>query len=181
MKKKIYLLFLVVISSFFFTACIRDTDFNQTDNIVVSPVFELDFLFFTVSSDNFFDNGINNFIVTDTTDFDFLNDEFVVDNLEKAEFFFKNTNSFPVEFNTQFQFLDENNELHYEISIPINSGDVNNPVITEYTELIVEEDLINLTMANKVVINIIASSSVENLEGTLKLQSKTTYYLKIVQ
>lgn len=181
MKKRIHLFFPIVILSYFFTACIKDTDFNQTDDIIVSPVFELDFLFFDVSSENFINNGTNNFIVTDTTDFNFLNDQFVVDNLEKAEFFFKNTNSFPVEFTTQFQFLDENNELHYEVSIPINSGGINNPVITEFTQLIVEEDLVNLTMANKVVINIIASSTVENIEGELKLQSKTTYYLKIVQ
>jgi len=175
------LFFSIVPVLLFFTACIKDTDFNQTDDIVISPVFELDFLFFNVSSENFSANGINNLIVTDTTDFNFLNDQFIIDNLEKAEFFFKNTNSFPIEFNTQFQFLDENNELHYEVTIPINSGTINNPVITEFTQLIVEEDMINLTMANKVVINIIASSSVENLEGDLKLQSKTTYYLKIVQ
>ena len=181
MKKKIYLLFSIVILSLFFTACIKDTDFDQTDDIVVSPVFEVDFLFFNVSSENFSANGINNLVVSDTTDFNFLNDDFIIDNLEKAEFFFKNTNSFPIEFNTQFQFLDDNNELHFEVTIPINSGNINNPVITEFTELIVQEDLVNLTMANKVVINIIASSSVENLEGSLKLQSKTTYYLKIVQ
>jgi len=131
MKRKIYLFFSIVPVLLFFTACIKDTDFNQTDDIVISPVFELDFLFFNVSSENFSANGINNLIVTDTTDFNFLNDQFIIDNLEKAEFFFKNTNSFPIEFNTQFQFLDENNELHYEVTIPINSGTINNPVITE--------------------------------------------------
>ena len=181
MKKKLHLLFLFTAVILFFTACIKDTDFNQTDDIVVTPTLELDFLFFNLNSENFSEIGMNNLVVTDTTNFNFLNDEFTADNLLKADFYFKNTNSFPIQLTTQYQFLDENNNIHYEIIIPVNTGSNLNPVITEHNEIIEGDDIINLTMAEKVVVNIIASSSVDNLDGLLNLQSKTTYYLRIEQ
>ena len=181
MKKKLHLLFLFTAVILIFTACIKDTDFNQTDDIVITPILELDLLFFNLNSENFSDLGTNNLVVTDTTFFNFLNDEFTVDNLIKADFYFRNTNSFPIQFTTQYQFLDENNDLHYEILIPVNSGSLNNPVITEYTEIIEGDNIVNLTMAEKVVVNVLASSPLDNLDGILKLQSKTTYYLRIEQ
>lgn len=181
MKKNIYLLFLFSAVLLLFTACIKDTDLEQTDDIVLSPTLELDFLFFDINSESFTDIGVNNLAITDTTNLDFLNDEIAVDNLIKADFFFKNTNSFPIQFTTQYQFLDENNEIHYEILIPIDAGTINNPVVTEHTEIIEEDGLVNLTMAEKVVVNILANSSVDNLEGNLNVQSKTTYYLRIEQ
>lgn len=181
MKKKLYLLFLFSAVLLLFTACVKDTDFNQTDDIVVTPILELDFLFFNVDSESFTDQGVNNLVVTDTTYFDFLNDEFTVDNLTRAEFLFKNTNSFSTQFTTQYQFLDENNVSHYEILIPVDAGTTSNPVITEHTENIEGEAIINLTMAEKVVVNIMASAPVDNQDGVLNLQSKTTYYLMIEQ
>lgn len=181
MKIKLNLLFSLTFVMLLFSACIKDTDFDQTDDILVTPVLELDFLFYNLNSESFTDHGVNNLIVSDTTNFDFLNDEFVVDNLIRAEFFFKYTNSFPVDFITEYRFLDENNELHYEVIIPVAAGTVAAPLITEHIENIEGDDIIALTNAEKVVVNIMASTPVDNLEGNLKLQSKTTYYLIIEQ
>ncbi len=181
MKIKHNLLFSLTIIMLFFSACIKDTDFDQTDNILVTPIVELDFLFYNLNSESFSDIGVNNLIITDTTNFDFLNEEFVVDNLIRAEFFFKYTNSLPVDFITEYKFLDENNESHYEVIIPVGSGTVVTPLITEHIENIEGDDIIALTNAEKIVVNIIASIPVDNLEGNLKLQSKTTYYLIIEQ
>lgn len=181
MKKKLHILFLFTAISTLFMACVKDTDFNQTDDIVISPVVALDFIFFNINSENFSDISPTNLIVTDTTFFDFLNEDFLVDNLIKADFYFKNTNSLPSQLITQYQFLDENNELNYEIIIPVNSGAINNPVITEYTEIIDEASIGNLTSSNKLVVNVIAPSPLVNFDGTLNLESKTTYYLRVEQ
>jgi hypothetical protein len=164
-----------------FIACVKDTDFSQTEDIAITPKLEFDFIFFNLNSENFSDLGVNNLVVTDTTFFNVLNDDFTIDNLIKADIYFKNTNSFPVQLITQYQFLDENNELQYEILIPVNSGSINNPVITEHIEIIEEDNIINLTLAEKVVVNVITPSPLDNVVGMLNLQSKTTYYLRIEQ
>jgi len=179
MKIKPYLLFSIGIAMLFFTACVKDTDFDQTDDILVTPVLELDFLLFTLDSESFSDIGVNNLIVSDTTNLNFLNDEFTADNLIKAEFYFKYTNSFSVDFVSEYKFLDDDNELQYEIIIPINAGSIAAPLITEHIENIEGDNLLAITNAGKVVVNVIASSPVDNLDGSLNLQSKATYYLRI--
>jgi hypothetical protein len=179
MKKKLHILFLFTAISTLFMACVKDLDFDQTDDIILSPVVALDFIFFNINSENFSEISPTNLVVTDTTFFDFLNEDFLVDNLIKADFYFKNTNSLPSQLITQYQFLDENNVLHYEITIPVNSGAISNPVITEYTELIDEASIGNLVLSNKLVVNVIAPSPLVNLDGTLNLESKTTYYLRL--
>ena len=181
MKKKFHLFFLFTALISLFMACVKDTDFNQTDDILITPTVALDFLFFNLSSESFTNIAMNNLVVSDTTFFKFLNEDFTVDNLIKADFYFKNTNSFPIQLITQYQFLDENNELHYEIIIPVNSGSLSNPVITEHIEIIEEGTIVNLTMADKVVVNVKAPSPLDNLDGILNLQSKTNYYLRIEQ
>ena len=181
MKKKLHILFLFTAISTLFMSCVKDTDFNQTDDIVISPVVALDFIFFNINSENFSEISPTNLVVTDTVFFDFLNEDFTVDNLIKADFYFKNTNSFPIQLITQYQFLDENNELNYEIIIPINLGSISNPVITEYIEIIDENSIVNLTLADKVVVNVIASSTINNIDGILNLESKICYYLRVEQ
>lgn len=179
MKKRLHILSLFTAISTLFMACVKDIDFDQTDDIILSPVVALDFIFFNINSENFSDISPTNLIVTDTTSFDFLNEDFLVDNLIKADFYFKNTNSLPSQLITQYQFLDENNVLHYEITIPVNSGTISNPVITEYTEIIDEASIGDLVLSNKLVVNIIATTSLINLDGILNLESKTTYYLRL--
>ncbi len=181
MKIKLNLLFSLGLIMLFFTACIKDTDLNQTDDILVTPIVELDFLLFNLNSESFTDFGVNNLIVSDTTNFNFLNDEFTVDNLIRADIYFRYTNSLPVDFITEYKFLDEENGLHYEIISLVNAGSVTAPLITEHTEIVEGDGIVALTNAEKVVVNIMASSPVDNLEGTLNLQSKTTYYLRIEQ
>lgn len=95
MKKNLYLLFLFTFIAFLFSACVKDTDFNQTDDIALTTVLELDFIFFNINSQNFTDLGINNTIISDTTDLDFLDSGIVSENIIRADFYFRNTNSFP--------------------------------------------------------------------------------------
>jgi len=52
------------------------------------------------------------------------------------------------------------------------------PVITEYIENVEGDDILSLTQAHKVVVTVTIPSSNENLEGTLNLKSKTTYFLE---
>jgi len=181
MNKRIPHLLLFITIGLFFTACIKDTDFNQTDAIEITPIIELDFVFFDLAANNFTEIGVNNIVVTDTTGFDFLSDDFTSDNLVRAEFLLKFTNSFPTSFISEIKFLDAENQTQFEMIVPIDTGSNSTPAITEHIETIENETIIDLTNAEKVVYIITANDPVEGDSGNLKLQSKTTYYLKIVQ
>lgn len=164
----------------FFTACIKDTDFDQAEDIALTPVIELDLIYFNLEANSFFDtiNSTPILTVRDTTEIRFLDDSTLQESLKRAEFYFKFTNSIPRSFQVDFQFLSELNDTTYVAGTPVAEGTLVTPVITEFTENVEGEDILLLTQAHKVVVSVTIPSSNENLEGTLNLKSKTTYFLE---
>lgn len=175
-----YKLFLLVLIPLFLTSCVKDTDVNQVDDVVLNPVVEVNFIYFTLQVDDFQLDPLfeGNLTVVDTTEIRFLDDDFAVDNIKEAEFFFRVSNTFPVGVNANFTFISEDNEPYYEINFPIQLSDDGNPVITEFTQTISDTDIELLTLNDKVIATIHLQSNDQNLEGILNLQSKTIYYLE---
>lgn len=162
-------------------SCVKDTDFDQADQITLSPVYELDLVFFTVNASQFESTeGLGTeFAVTDFTDIRFLDDSFVSESLTRAEVFFRFTNDIPRDFVARLAFTNLRNEVQYEFEIPIAGRSASAPVITEHIEIFeTEEDLQALTSSSRFVISVVCSESPQGLEGTLNLQSKSTYYLE---
>jgi len=180
MNKALSIPIFVAFACMFFTACIKDTDFDQTENIAMTPVVELDLIYFDLRASDFFDtiNSTPVLTVSDTTEIRFLDDSDLQESLKRAEFYFKFTNSIPRDFQVDFQFLSENNDTTYVANTSVNEGTIAAPVITEFIENVEGTDILDLTQANKVVVSVTIPSSSENLQGTLNLKSKTTYFLE---
>ena len=122
----------------FFQACVKETDFSQSDDVVLNPVVELDLIYFNLPAITFFDtiNATPILTVRDTTALPFLNDEGVQRDLKKVEFYFKVTNSIQRDFHVVFKFLNEQNGTMYTSQFPVSQGAVSNPVITEYIDIV---------------------------------------------
>lgn len=180
MKRSLTFLSIPILLIFCFTACVKDTDFEQGDDVSLTPVVELDLIYFNLVAEDFFDQATQNPILTvnDTTKIEFLNESGVRENLVKADFQFTFTNSIPRQFLAEFNFLNENNEQKYTITTNVESGSEDDPVITNFFETIEGADITRLTSSNKVVVSVTIPSSDINLEGTLNLKSKTTYFLE---
>ncbi|WP_417370169.1 hypothetical protein [Flavobacterium beibuense] len=180
MNKTLFLPIFVVCICLFFTGCIKNTDFDQAEDIALTPVVELDLIYFNLRAEQFFDSINSNPILTvrDTTDIKFLDDGTLQESLKRAEFYFKFTNSIPRSFQVDFQFLSEVNDTTYVTQTSVSQGTPNAPVISEFIENIEGDDILQLTKAHKVVVSVTIPSSDENLEGTLNLKSKTTYFLE---
>ncbi len=179
MKKNLTFAFLSIFLLTFF-ACVKNTDFNQAEDIALKPVIELDLIYFTVDANRFYDPVSQNQIltVTDTTEIRFLDDTGIQEALKRADFYFKFTNSIPREFQAEFDFISEQNEVTYQAQTQVLQGTIATPVITEYTQVVEGDDILQLTQANRVVVKVTIPSSNENLEGSLNLQSKATYYVE---
>lgn len=178
MKKNLRLLGLLILPIFFY-ACIKDTDFNQAEQIALEPVVELDLIYFTLDATNFYDtiSQTDTFTVSDTTEIRFLNESGIQEALKRADFYFKFTNSIPRDFFAEFEFLDPQNQITYQTQTQVLHGIVNTPVVTEFIEVVQGNDILQLTQADKVVVKVTIPSSAQNLEGILNLQSKATYYV----
>ncbi|NNF30607.1 MAG: hypothetical protein HKN66_04370 [Flavobacteriaceae bacterium] len=175
--KPLTVIFLCVVAF----ACVKDTDFDQAEEIALTPVVELDLIYFNIEAGEFYDE-VNNIPIptlTDTTEIRFLDDTEIQESLRRADFFFKFTNSIPRNFQVDFQFLSEQNDTTYATQTSVAEGSVQTPVITEFEEIIEGDDILQVTMANRIVVSVTIPDANPDLEGTLNLQSKTTYYLEI--
>lgn len=181
MKKNLLKPFAVLFSAMLLVACVKDTDFDQAQEITLTPVVELDLVYFTLTAGDFYDevNNIPRLTVTDTTEIRFLDDPDLQESLRKADFYFKFTNSIPRDFQVDFMFLSIENDTTYSAQTTVVNGTVQNPVVTEFEEIIEGDDILQLTMANRIVVAVTIPQADPDLEGELNLQSKTTYYLEI--
>lgn len=163
------------------SSCVKDTDFEQADQITLSPVYELDLVYFTVEPAMFEPSSAlgDTFRVTDTTNIRFLDDSFIQESLTRAEVFFKLTNSIPRDFKLEVEFMTLANELQYQFEVPISGGTIDAPVITEQLEVFeTAEALVSLTRSSRLVISVSSPESLGGLDGTLNLQSKSAYFLE---
>ena len=179
MKKNLTYILLIPIILLFY-ACVTDTDFNQAEDIALKPVIELDLIYFTVQANRFYDAVTQNQIltVTDTTEIRFLDDTGIQEALKRADFYFKFTNSIPRNFIAEFDFVNDLNEITYQTQTNVEQGTLDTPIVTEFTEIVEGDAILQLTQANKVIVKVTIPSSDETIEGSLNLQSKATYYVE---
>lgn len=165
----------------FLSSCVKDTDFSQAENVTLTPVVELNLIHFDINASEFFDptTGTPRLTVVDTTEIRFLDDSGFQESLQRAEFFFRFENSIPRSFQTDFLFLDKDGIQTYGTSFAVAEGSNDTPVVTEHTENVEGEAVLELTSADRVVVSVTIPSANANLTGNLNLQSKTTYYLEI--
>jgi len=113
---KHYLLICVIGILSCFTACVKDIDFDQAENIELRPIVDLDFFYsipFDLSVFEFLPPGqqaVPARTESDTLNFDLLGSEFILDNIERVEIDFEVPNSIESEFALEFNFLGENNQ-----------------------------------------------------------------------
>ncbi|MDX1463886.1 MAG: hypothetical protein R3359_12575 [Marinirhabdus sp.] len=181
MKRNFPIPFTILCISILIFSCVKDTDFEQANDIVLTPVYELDLIYFTVQAREFYDSITQSprLTVIDTTQIRFLDDSFVQDDLKKAEFTFNFTNSVSSNFQVDFQFLNASNDTTYSAQADVFAGSVENPRLTSVVETVNEDDVQFLTQADRVVVAVSLAEPIDSLVGALNLQSKTTYFLEI--
>ena len=181
MDVKITKQFILLTSILLFVSCFDGTDFDQTNEVVLTPEIELDLIYFNLEASNFYDyaNNTEVLVVEDTTDLDFLGGSDINDIIKGADFYFEFTNTIARGFNVSFDFLNNDNVSKYLMQTTVSPGSENNPVVSYFVQSLDALQIKELTKANKVLVTVTIPSSSQDLSGVLNLQSKTTYYLQI--
>ena len=181
MDVKITKLFFLLTSMLLFVSCFDGTDFDQANDVVVTPEIELDLIYFNLDASSFYNNATNTevLVVEDTTDLDFLGGSDINDIIKGADFYFEFTNTIARGFNVSFDFLNNDNVSKYLMQTTVSPGSENTPVVSYFVQSLDVLQIKELTKANKVLVTVTIPSSSQDLSGVLNLQSKTTYYLQI--
>lgn len=162
-------------------SCTKDVDFDQAENVQLTPEVELNLIFFNLVADDFFDQVTQTprLVVSDTTDIEIYDGDAIQESLRRAEFEFNFTNSIPRQFDVDFEFLTLENTITYTTGTDVLQGQNGEAIESQFIEEIEGEDLANLLEARKVVVTVTIPDANAALQGSLNLQSKTTYFLEI--
>ena len=168
------------------TACVQDVDFQQSENLSVSPALEASLIHFEEPAQSFVDDDGNELIiVSDSVYVEIFSDAFVVDNLVKAEFLFEATNTINRAFRADVDFYNDDFEMQYAFNFNVPPSPNNQDVIVEYVEVFESQSLEALKSTTNLVLTftLLPSSDgsilQESTPGDLKFKSKGSFYLEI--
>jgi hypothetical protein len=178
-----YISLLFVLGACF--SCIKDTDFEQSDTLTITPILEVNLVKVQEKATSFVDSsGTELPFISDQVVFDVFNSGFV-ENLTKAELVFGITNSINKAFQIQIDFYDSTDMLQHTFSIDIDNSPTNTPLFTEHIEVFENMNLLALKSTSKLAITISLISNptssvlTSGSAGSILLASKGIFYLKI--
>ncbi|WP_037319179.1 hypothetical protein [Salegentibacter sp. Hel_I_6] len=160
--------------SFLLVGCAKDIDLNQREDITLGPDIQIDLLIYNINQTQFVDTitGALKTRISDTVRLEFLDDDYIQNDLSSVEFYFRHINTFPREIESEIRFLSETNSEQFSINYTIKPGASANPVMTDQYELI-EEDRINLVRRSiKMVVELEVPPGSETFKGELDFASK---------
>ena len=123
------LLFKITILSvlFLLSSCVKDIDFNQANDLELTPAVAVSLVKFNLDQNNFIDDTTNSEIIIpieDVTEFTALDNKTAQENLVRILFQFEAINTFERDFTIDFTFLDENDVVTHTIPrLVITSND----------------------------------------------------------
>lgn len=172
-----------VLSFILCVACVKDVDFDQADEIIISPNVDLDLVFFELDTENFVtsDTGDPVSVIRDTTRLEFLDDGFVRDNLLQIDFVFRYDNSFPQAFEHSALFLNDDDEVQYAVTFDVAASLDGMANTTVFTQTIAEPDLDAIRNSIKMLIELTLEPNGEPIIGELRHQSKAVYSLEFAE
>lgn len=173
------LLFVFVITE---TSCTKDVDFNQINDLILTPVFESSLIYIDEPASRFLVQGNEVTYVQDAANIDFFQEDYVVEHLIKADFFFETTNSINRGFQVQVDMYDDFNQLLHSFSFFSDPSPDNSEVVNEHLEVFEGSTLNALKNTSKFVFTLTLQTGEpinENTPGRIILRSKGTFYLSI--
>jgi hypothetical protein len=172
-----------VLSFILCASCVKDVDFDQADEIIISPKVDLDLVFFELDTENFVtaETGEAISVIRDTTRLEFLDDGFVRDNLLQIDFVFRYDNSFSQTFEHSALFLNEEDEVQYEVTFDVAASSDGLANTTVYTQTVAEPDLDAIRNSIKMLIELTLQPNGEPIIGEMRHQSKAVYSLEFAE
>ncbi|HEY9185437.1 MAG TPA: hypothetical protein VIM94_08940 [Salegentibacter sp.] len=167
-KVILYLAFCILL-----TGCVKDIDLDQAEKISLSPDLDVDLLIYDISEEYFFrsENNVFQPVIRDTVRLEFLDDDYIQKDLTEVEFYFRHINTFPQGFSHTIKFLSDAGREQILIQYEVAPGNSNNPVTTDYTEII-EENRINLIRNSiQMVVELEAHPNSKEFKGKLEFAS----------
>ena len=161
-------------ASLVFSSCFKDVDFGQAEDITLDPDLEVDLLFYQLNETDFLDSQTGEYtsIISDTVRLEFLDDDYIQENLMYAALRFRHENRFPSAINSNIKFLGENGRNQLNVAYTIPAGMEGSSSIIDTVRVIDDNEIGKLKRSIKMVVQLEILDSNKDLEGELDFMSK---------
>lgn len=199
-SKRIVLILLLI--SISFAACVKELDFDQANDLEITPTLESSLVYFEIDSERAVEEVLNfygidelppielfdsfNYPVrvqlVDTTSIDVFNSTFYTKNLTEADILYQFTNSTITAYDVEVHFLTEDNLIIYDTSFIIEPGSIENPIVSNQIDNFTNDELISITNTAKMSVNVtihVDTNFLYNPEGSLLFKSSGTFYFLV--
>ncbi len=179
---KLFLKFCLLVIVFSFTSCVDNIDFNQADDIEITPAVNVALMNFDITQNDIAIPGME--IVnplSQTSEFTALDNHTARENLERVKLNFEINNQFNRNFRLEFIFLDEADNMTDD-AIVLNV-DANNANFTLEEEIIVANNA-SFLRTRKIQIRLTLLPSTDgsivdvNVPSSLIFKSAGTFYFR---
>lgn len=156
------------------TSCFKDVDFEQAQDIQLTPDLEADLLFYKLNEIDFFDSETNAFtpIIRDTVRLEFLDDDYIQDGLMYAEFRFKHENKFPYLIKSSIRFLSENDRTQFSVNYDIPPGSIDSIAVVDTLHVMETNEIGKVRRSIKMLVELELIDDGKDIEGELEFSSK---------
>lgn len=163
---------LTLLSLLFFMSCTKEVDFDQVNDITITPTVETSLFYFTAQANEFFEDedDVVNFI-----EVDIFNDASVNHKLTRLDLVFETENTIPRDFSFTIEFYNES-------SVFINSFTFLTSEESPHIITFEEESLEQIKNSNDLVftLKMLPGTPINsNTSGNINLKSKGIFYLNI--
>ncbi len=166
----------------FTSSCTEPTDFSQSEDLELLPVVETSLIFFEEDAPAFIPPTGDDFSAFDTIETGIFNDEFVRDNLIRADFVFDIENSINRDFRLTVTFADALGmplEIFF-IEVPASTGNQNEPLNIIQTYEGEALDRVKQSLLLQFELELLSGETLtEDSPGTLSLRSSGIFSLMI--
>ena len=152
-------------------SCVKDVDLDQANEIVLSPEAAVDLIFFDLVASEFTTVSGSGVTAKDETRLDFLDDDYIQNDLVRADFNFRFTNTFESPLNAIIRFLSPGNGVQHTVVVPIPQGSLEEPAVVDYTEIINEAQITRIRRSIKMSVEVTRHDP-SAVAGSLQLASK---------
>ena len=156
------------------TSCVKDVDLEQAQDITLNPDIDVDLVQYQLNENDFIDSETGEFtsVIRDTVRLEFLNDTYVQDALQYAEFRFRHENTFPYSISSKIRFLSDNGREQFSVNYEIPPGAENVPGIIDTLHVVGSGDIKKVRRSIQMALELQLNGRDSKIKGGLDFLSK---------
>ncbi|GIZ10095.1 hypothetical protein FUMI01_28210 [Flavobacterium sp. UMI-01] len=162
-------------------SCSSNLDFDQANDLNLTPVFVANLTYFDVPAHEFVTNGVENTVGVAGLGFDAFRDSFFRENLVRTDLFFELTNTINRAYVIDLFMLNESDQVVYTVHFDVPAAS-SAPQVVAKTEVFQGITLEQFKQTEKMVFRLVmlpGAPLTENSLGSLKMKSSATVYMDI--